>query len=58
MFAIAVHLMLMSVLTIGLAAIVRSSAGASTVLFVLLLLAARTAASPTLATAILGRRDA
>ncbi|WP_371530443.1 hypothetical protein OG302_35135 [Streptomyces sp. NBC_01283] len=48
----------MSVLTIGLAAIVRSSAGASTVLFVLLLLAARTAASPTLATAILGRRDA
>lgn len=102
-FAIAVHLMLMSVLTIGLAAIVRSSAGAITVLFVLLLivptilqaipldlltnlaqvlpraagtqfltgdadlcgpatglllLAARTAASLTLATAILGRRDA
>ncbi|MEV0321705.1 ABC transporter permease [Streptomyces sp. NPDC050658] len=38
MFAIAVHLMLMSVLTIGLAAIVRSSAGALTVLFVLLLI--------------------
>ncbi|MFG2503672.1 ABC transporter permease [Streptomyces sp. NPDC048441] len=37
-FGIAVHLMLMSVLTIGLAAIVRSSAGAITVLFVLLLI--------------------
>ncbi|MFF1710179.1 hypothetical protein [Streptomyces sp. NPDC058268] len=57
MFAIAVHLMLMRVLTIGLAAIVRSSAGASTVLFVLLL-AAWTAASLTLAMVILRRRDA
>lgn len=37
-FAIAVHLMLMSVLTVGLAVIVRSSAGAITVLFVLLLI--------------------
>ncbi|MFF1694960.1 ABC transporter permease subunit [Streptomyces sp. NPDC058257] len=37
-FAVAVHLMLMSVLTIGLAAIVRSSAGTITVLFVLLLI--------------------
>ncbi|MGB8940928.1 MAG: hypothetical protein WCD21_11935 [Streptomyces sp.] len=57
MFASAVHLMLMRVLTIGLAAIVRSSAGASTVLFVPLL-AAWTAASLTLAMVILGRRDA
>lgn len=102
-FAVAVHLMLMSVLTVGLAAIVRSSAGAITVLFVpllivptilppipldllanlarflpraagtqfltgeaglcrpaagLLFLAAWTAASPTLATVIPGRRDA
>ncbi|MFC8126798.1 hypothetical protein [Streptomyces sp. NPDC057302] len=57
-FAVAVHLMLMSVLTVGLAAIVRSSAGTITVLFVLLLLAAWTAASLTLATVILGRRDA
>lgn len=39
-FAIAVHLMLMRVLTRGLAVIVRSSAGAITVLFVRLLLAA------------------
>jgi ABC-2 type transport system permease protein len=37
-FGVAVHLMLMSVLTVGLAAIVRSSAGAITVLFVLLLI--------------------
>lgn len=37
-FAIAVHLMLMSVLTVGLATIVRSSAGTITVLFVLLLI--------------------
>ncbi|MEU6767307.1 ABC transporter permease [Streptomyces sp. NPDC046853] len=102
-FAVAVHLMLMSVLTVGLAVIVRSSAGTITVLFVLLLvvpttlqstpldfltnlarflpqaagtqfltgdadlygpaaglllLAAWTAASLTLATAILRRRDA
>lgn len=38
MFAVAVHLMLMSVLTIGLAAIVRSSGEAITVQFMLLLI--------------------